>query len=156
MASKGQTGNGTVLSIGTGTGTPETFTPIVQMRSWQFSGQEAKYEDLTNADSPTLIAGGPVVEESIPSVLQPGTMAVSGIFVADDPGRTALVTAYNAQTLHNFKLQLKAPAGKTTGILYAFAAYVQGQSLPDLDYSKISTIKVTLKISGTITETPAA
>lgn len=155
-ASKGMTGRGTILSIGIA-GSPETFTPVLQLRTFQPSGQSAKYEDLTNADSPTNANGNVVVEETLPTTISPGTYAFGGVFLPSDPGQLALLTAFETQALTDFKLQLlKGPGQAATGNLYAFSGYVQDMPLPDVDYSKIATFKVTIKITGVIARTPGA
>lgn len=153
MSTKAITGKGTVLSMLVG-GTP---TPILQVKTWQFSGQQAKYEDISNADSPTTDGGACIVEESVPTTISAGQLSVSGIYLASDPGQAALATAFNQQTLTDFTLQLPKASGQMTkGNLFTFSAYVQDMPLPDLDYSKAATFKVALKITGLIEVTPGS
>lgn len=145
------TSRGTTLSIGSGT--PVT---IMQVKQFSFSGVAAKYEDATNLNSPSV--GAAVLEEAIPGTVSPGTATISGQFLPTDAGQTALLTAYDAQTLASFSLQLpKAPGQTTTGNLFAFSAYVQDMPLPDtLDVGKPITFKVTLKLNSIITITPGS
>lgn len=153
MATKSITGKGTVLSIVDGT----TKTPVLQVRTWQFSGQQAKYDDITNADSPTTDGGVSVVEEVTPTTISAGQLAIGGVYLASDPGQSTLADAFNTQELTDFELQLPKASGQTTkGNLFAFSGYVQDMPLPDLDYSKASTFKVTIKITGLIEVTPGS
>jgi hypothetical protein len=150
-ATKGFTGKGTVLSVGSG-GTSETFAPVLQIKTFQFSGQTWKYDDITNASSPQTGVG--VLEEALPSTMSGGTLAVSGVFLPSDVGQLALATAFNAGTLTDFKLQLPIANGQTTlGNLYAFSGYVQEFPLPDIQFDKALTIKATIKINTIIAVT---
>jgi hypothetical protein len=148
---KASTGRGTVLSIGSG-GTGETYLPILQVKTWQPSGQQWKFDDVTNGNSP--VAGAGVLEEAIPATLSAGTWAIGGVFLPTDPGQLALATAFANGTLADFQLQLPASAAQPTkGNLYAFSAYVQDMPLPDLQFDKAQTFKCTLKINTLITVT---
>jgi hypothetical protein len=150
-ATKGYTGKGTVLSVGSG-GTSETFLPVLQVKTFQFSGQTWKFDDISNAGSP--VAGAGVLEEALPSTMSGGSLAVSGVFLPTDPGQTALATAFNSGTLTDFKLQLPLAPGQTsTGNLYAFSGFVQEFPLPDIQFDKALTIKATIKINTVITVT---
>ncbi len=150
-STNGYTGKGTVLSIGSALTTP-TYTPVAQIKTFQFAGQVWKFDDVTNADS--TAAGSGVVEEAIPTVMSGGTMAISGVYAPDDTGRDALATAFGAGTLLPYKLQLPVGPGQTTtGNLFAFNAYVQDMPLPDVQFDKSMTFKCTLKIDGVITVT---
>ena len=153
-ATKSVQGAQTILSIGSG-GTNETFTAILQLKTYQFSGQQWKYDDVTNAGSP---AQGPgVFEEPLPVTMSGGTLAVSGVFLPSDPGQTALAAGFNGGTLIDFKLQLpKAPGQTTAGNMYAFSAYVQEFPLPDIQFDRAMTIKASLKIASPIVLTPGS
>jgi hypothetical protein len=151
--SKGYTGKGTVLSIGSG-GAGETFTPIAQLKTGQFSGQKMNFDDITNFDSPQMGSSGVAMKESLPSSADPGTLAIAGVFLPGDTGYTALDAAYQAGTLTDFKIQLqKGPGQATTGNLYVFSAYVMERPLPDLQWDKVLGFKATLQIQGDITVT---
>ena len=146
MGTKSSTGKGTTLSIGSG-GTSETFTPIMQVKQYQFSGVQAKYEDVTNLDSPTV--GAAIQEESISSTVSPGQLKLSGLLLPSDAGQAALYAAFKTQSAYDFKLQLGLASGQTTaGNLYTFSAYVQDPPLPEtIDYSKPITFSTTLKLN---------
>jgi hypothetical protein len=151
MPTKGTTGKGTVLSIVT-TGTTPTTTPILNMRTYSFSGQSVKFDDITNLSSSTQ--GTVIVEESLPATMDPGTLTASGIWIPSDPGYEAIVAGFTANTLLNFTLQMPiAGTQTTTGNLYSFTGYIQDNPLPDADYSKAITIKITIKLNSAIVPT---
>ncbi len=151
MSTSGYTGKGTVLSIGSALTTP-TYTPVAQVKTYQFSGQTWKFEDVTNNDS--TAAGPGVIEEFVPTVVSGGTMAISGVYAPDDIGRDALAAAFASGSLLPYKLQLPVgPTQTTAGNLFAFNAYVQEMPLPDVQFDKAMTFKCTLKIDSVITVT---
>src|SRR5882762_5252731 len=136
MASAGFTGKGTVLSIGSG-GTSETFTPILQMKTFQFSGQTIKFDDITNVNSP--VQANAAFEEAIPALVSGGQFTTSGVFLPSDPGQIAMSAAFNG-VLTDFKVQLpKGPGQTTAGNLYAFTGYVMDEPLPDVSFDKTLT-----------------
>ena len=150
-ATKGFTGKGTVLSIGSG-GTGEQFTAIVQVKTFQFSGQKWSFDDATNAGSPAVGVG--VLKESIPSTMDAGDMAIAGIFLPSDPGQLALATAFNAGTLTDFKLQVGLGPGQTVvGNLYTFSGYLQELPAPNIQFDKIIDFKASIKLNTVITVT---
>ncbi len=149
--SKGYIGKGTVFSIGSG-GTGETFVAVAQLKTAQFGGQKMNFEDITNLDSASV--GATVLKEQMPTTADAGTVALSGIFLPSDAGQTALTTAYNG-ALTDFKIQLpKGPLQTTTGNLYTFSGYVSEQPLPDIQFDKVLTFKVTITLTTPITSTP--
>ena len=151
MATKGVTGRGTVFSIGVA-GSPETFTPIMNMRTYSFSGNTVKFDDISNLNS--SVNGGVIVEESIPASEDPGTFTASGIWIPSDAGQTALAAAWGTHGLTDFKVQFPiAGAQTTTGNLYTFSGFLQDNPLPDADYSKAITIKFAIKLNTAITPT---
>jgi hypothetical protein len=155
MATKALTGRGTTLSIGNGA-SPEVFTAIMQVKTYQFSGQQASYDDITNTGSAVSGTSNVAIEELLPSKVSLGTLALTGVFLPSDAGQTALSTAFTNQTLTDFKLQLPlAPGQTTTGNLYTLSAYIQDFPLPDLQWDKAATFKATLKLMS-LTVTPGS
>ena len=152
MATKSGTARGVVLSIGGSGSSGETFTPVAQLKSWEFSGKKWSFADVTNGDSPAVGPG--VLEESIPNKLSPGEMALAGVYLPGDAGYLALQAAHNSGALTDFKVQLpKIGSQATSGNLYAFQAYVQDDPLPDMQFDKEMTFKTTLKLNSLITVT---
>jgi hypothetical protein len=154
MSGKGTTGIGATISIGVA-GSPESFVPIAQRTTYAFSGQTVSYDDVSSLDSP-IVAGG-ALEENIPAKYSGGTFKATGAFLPSDTGYTALMSAFNAGTLTDFKVQLPKGNGQTTaGNLYAFSAFISDMPLPDVSFDKAMTVSLTLKINTAITITPGS
>ena len=149
---KAVTGKGRIFSVQTAAGSPPTLVPVLNMKTYSFSGQSVKFDDVSNLNSPTN--GGIIVNEVIPATEEPGTLTLSGIWIPSDPGQTALEAAWTSHALTTFTVQ--APIGgaqTTTGNLYTFTGYLQDNPLPDLDYSKAVTIKFTIKLNSQVVTT---
>jgi hypothetical protein len=152
--SKGFTGKGATLLIGTG-GTGETFTSIAQVKNPQLSGQTWSFDDITNLQSPAVGPG--VLEESIPNKMSPGKLDFDGVFLPGDAGQTALGTAFATGALTDFKLQLPCGPGQTTnGNLYTFSGYVVDYPAPQISFDKTVTFKTSIKLNTTLGFTPGA
>jgi hypothetical protein len=155
-ASKGFTGKGTTLSIGSG-GQSETFTAIAQLKTIQFGGQKIDFDEISNLDSPQMGTSGTLLRERMPSAADAGTLDASGVFLPGDAGQLALDTAYKSGALTDFKIQLpKGPGQATTGNLYAFSAYLAERPLPDVQFDKTVTFKMKLQLTTDITITPGS
>ena len=144
--SKAGIGLGTMLSIGSGTGSPETFTLVGEIKTITQSGRQVATEDVTNMQSSA--------REFIPTLLDSGTWDLAGNRVSSDAGQIAMEAAFASYQNHDFKIQLPLGAGQTTsGDVFAFNALVQ-----EIDYSlavdKAVTFTAKLKVSGSITVTP--
>ena len=146
-ASKGFIGRGTVVSIGVA-GTPETFTPVAQLRTAQFNGQKLNFEDITNLDSP--LVNSTVLKEQMPATADAGMLEISGIFLPSDAGQMAVAAAYGAQDPTDFKVQMPKGPGQQTGNLYTFSGYVAEQPLPDIQFDKVVTIKFRVQLTTPI------
>lgn len=145
MASKFVLGRGTVLSISTDGGT--TYIPVNQLKTIQFSGGKSDLEDITNMGSPGAF------REYAPTLLDAGQAALQGIFDPEDAGQLALSAAWIAQALLTVKMQFPKASDQTTvGLMRTFTAYVSEDNL-DAQFDKTSTLAVTLKITGPITDT---
>jgi|SRR5579884_4436444 len=148
MASKAGIGLGTTLSIGTGTGTPETFVLVGEVKSLTQNGRTVATEDVTNMQS--------TAREFIPTLVDSGTWDVTGNYVGSDVGQQAMETAFSTLVNHNFKVQLPKAAGQTnTGDTFSFTALIQ-----DLNYSigvdKAVSFNARLKVSGPVNRTPGS
>lgn len=152
-ATKGGTAAGAILSITSGA----ELVPILQLKTFNLPAAKWKYDTVTNSSSPT-VAGGQVIEESVPTSVDPGEASFSGVFLPSDPGQLAVATAFASGAAVPFTLQLKPIAGQvTTGNLYSFTAYVQSMPVPDgLDAEKVALVKINLKLNTIMTVTPGA
>lgn len=151
--SKGYTGRGTVLSMGVSPAT--TFTPVAQVKTFQLNGQKWTFDDITNANSPAVGPG--LQKESIPSEVDPGELAIGGVYLPSDPGQEMLTAAFNAGVLYDFKLQLPlGPGQATAGNLIAFSGYLEDPGMPDVQFDKALTFKATVKLQTMLTVTPGS
>jgi hypothetical protein len=154
MITKGGTGAGAVLSIGSG-GAGETFTPILQIKTFQLPEAKWAYDDVTNAGSPSVGPG--VLKENLPATVDCGEGNFGGTWLPSDPGQLAVSTAFSTGVPTDFKLQLKPIAGQlVTGNLYTFSGYVQTNPVPDIQADKTATIKLSIKLTTLISVTPGA
>jgi hypothetical protein len=152
MSSKAGTGAGAVLKINT---TGSTYVAIAQVKSFAFGGQKWSLDDITNAASPA--AGGGVIKESIPAILDYGTMDVEGVFYYSDTGQQTLMTNFQDGALTNFKFTLALMEGETTtNTEYDFAAYITDMPAPVTSFDKAITFKCSLKINNLPTFTVGA
>jgi hypothetical protein len=146
-------GAGSTLSCATSaTG---AFTPINQLKQITYSGTKSDYSDLTNLGSPSYAPGGPPSKEYAPSVITPGTAAITGILApAGDAGQTTVTAAFGTQTLMYFKHQFAAAAGQTTGPVRTFAAYVSEKPAMNAQLTEAVSFDFSLQINGIINDTP--
>jgi|SRR5215472_11207170 len=152
-ATKGFTGKGATFSIGTTPSPASTFTVIAQLKTLAFSGQKWSFDDITCLSSPVVGAG--VLEESLPTKVSPGELAIAGVFLPSDAGQPLLLAAFNSGGLNDFKVQLPVGPGQTTtGNLYTFSGYVQDMPTPDIQVDKAINFKATIKLNTLLTLTP--
>ena len=152
MATKGSTGKGAILAIGSG-GTGETFTSVMQLKQIEISGQTIKFDDLTNLGS--TAQGAVTLEEAMPVTASPGQIKISGIFLPTDPGQMSLASAYLSAALTDFKITFPLFPGQTaSGMIYAFSGWVQDMpGAVSIDFSKTITFSTTIKLNTPITVT---
>jgi hypothetical protein len=150
----GATGSGVVLSIGNAA-SPPTYTSILQLKSISWTQPTLGTEDATCLSSPTI--GNATVKQYLPTVIEPGKLEATAIYLSTDTGLGALSTAFSTQTISEFKLQfpvITAFGQTTTGNLYSFSGYVLEQPLPDgIDPTKLLTYKVSIQITTAVTFT---
>lgn len=145
---------GSVLSIGTGSGTPETFNAVGELTSFQILDGEAKTIDITTLDSTAIEKWIGLPDE--------------GSFTADlncnfgDVGQTAMRAARAAGTKKNFKLVIPAgPAGTPVGAsasgitTITFAGYVKSFRVTGQKDS-ILAVQAKVEITGPATISVAA
>lgn len=145
------TGAGATLSIGA------TPTVINYWETISPSGQKTNTVAITNASSPVAGTAGLLTSEMLPTIIDSGTWDLAMKYVPSDPGQAALLDAAQNGTLEPFTLLLKKSASQTTsGTSIAFSAFVTSLPVPDVQYDKEVTVKVTLTVSGGHTITPGA
>ena len=149
------TGHGVVFSINTGTTAAPVWTPIAQLNQFSFSGSQLSFEDITNAGSPMQC--NVVLKEQMRTTMDPGTMELQGFYLPEDTGQQALSTAFNGATLNQYKLVLQpGPGQSSTGNSYTFGGYVKSMPVPDINGTKVLTLKVSITITTAITLTLGA
>ncbi|HEY3972319.1 MAG TPA: phage tail tube protein [Candidatus Sulfotelmatobacter sp.] len=145
MTTKAYTGAGSSLQT-----SPDgvTYTPIAQVKMIKPSGAKLKTGDITNLSSPTT-SGGVVVDEFIPTTMDPGTYDLTGI---TDPGNSTyfnLMTLQETATLEYFKLVLPDTSN------FKFQGYLTDFTPADIDVSKPIEFTAKIKVSGPSTFTQA-
>lgn len=147
QTSTGIPGAGTQIEYGTG-GTGETFTALVEPESITPPNPKWTYAKVTNLSSPAVGPG--VLEEQIPTVYDPGTFSATFIFTtANEPGRLALLAAFNAQTILDYKLILPGAGVDATS---AFSGRVSEMAYEGISADKTLTYKVSINLTTTVTE----
>lgn len=146
---KAQAGNGTAVSINTGTNSTPIWTLIGEIDDFTQSGTQNKSEDATNLES--------LAEEFIPTILSPGKFAGAMNRVSGDAGQLAVRASFNAvpPTLVQYQVQLLKNGSQTSsGDKYVFTAMVEEfNDLGKVSPSGIIKTQFGFKISGPITFT---
>ena len=151
--SKGQTGQGSILSIGSITGTgsgSETFAALGELVSLDFDGGSRTINDATHMLSNGKVKLGGLLDEG------KVTMTCNRLPVGADPGIAALKAALYTGGAYDFKFVLgpDAAAGQVvSGDTRAFSAIVATGPKLSFTVDKIAQISFTLEIAGVITET---
>ena len=140
-----QAGTGTTIGIETA---ESTYTDIGEVLDISLDGQQNSTIDTTDLSSTgkTFIGGLPDY----------GSVTLNYKRAASDAGQTAVKSAFASADITGFKITFPKTTGQTSGDTMTFDALVTGWSLDGLSTDKVITYKVTLKISGAITETAGA
>lgn len=147
QTSKGVLGAGTVLEYGI-PGTGETFNALVEPSSITPPNPKWTYQPTTNLASPAVGVG--VLKEQIPSEYDPGTMSATLLFTtANEAGRQALLTAFNAGTILDYKMILP---GAGTDATMSFSGYVSEMAYENISPEKVISYKFTATLTTTVTE----
>jgi len=144
---KAQIGYGDVVAVSVDGGT--TLTQVMGTSNIQYSGQR---RDMLESTSTTSVGG---YKEYIPALKDPGSFTFDVSFDPSDAGQLAVAAAYDSGVTLTVKHYLKAQTGFTTGPIYSFSGTVESFPLPGSDTSKITTLSVSIRISGPITTTAA-
>jgi hypothetical protein len=144
MATKAYTGAGLSVTVNGST--------VGQVKQVQVPVGKWATDDISNAASPA--AGSGVIKEVLPTVLDPGECSISGVFVYNDAGQAALLTAFNTGALVPVVITLPKGEGQTsTGNTYSFSGFVTDAPMPDTSFDKSITFKTTIKANTVITVT---
>lgn len=143
--SKAQAGRGTQLSLGglTGAGGAETFTPIGEVKTTGISGVQFDQEEVSNMDSG-------VYKEYLATMIDPGTLDLSGNRISTDAGQQAVEAAFLTGLKYDWKMVLpinKQAGQTTTGDTFVFSGFVKSRDIP-VDITKAIAWTVKLQLSG--------
>lgn len=147
---------GTVVSISNapnlGTGGSETFLPITEILTVDFSGAKRTVLDTTNMNS--VFTSGSVSStyaEKLDTIADAGSVKLTMNRIPNDPGQLQLATAFALGGKWSFTVQLppnKLVGQITTGDLYSFTSIITGGPEFTLDPQKVSVLSYSLDISG--------
>jgi predicted secreted protein len=98
--------------------------------------------DITNTDSPRVVSGGLIYEETLPTIVSPGDVDFSGVFGPDDASQILLQEAQDQGSLNVWTITLPNSRG-----FWTFSAYVSEIPM-DVQYDKEVTFAGKLSISG--------
>lgn len=141
MATKAMTGAGASLTVG--------GSAVGQLKTIQVSTAKWSMDDITNTGSPAVGIG--VIKEIIPTVLDPGECSLDGVWLYNDVGQQALLTAFNAGALVVCVVTLLKGEGQTTtGTTLTFSGYVNDPPFPDISFDKALTFKASITITTQI------
>ncbi len=130
---------GIVIKRGSGTGSPETFTEIPDVKSFSGPGGSASVIDVTNLSS--------TAKEKRMGLHDEGQLSFTMHYNPSNAVHTSLRTDRANRTLRNFKM-IFTDSGDTE---WSFAAYVTGFTVQG-GVDAVVEASVTLEISGPITE----
>jgi predicted secreted protein len=142
--SKAFSGQGTILSMGNG-GSPETFTPVAELKTINFSGLKVDAVDVTNMESLNA------TREKLPTLIDSGEVNMTGNYIAHDSTQQALRTALQARSVLPWTVTL--PEGSIqvpTDLLpgqFQFNGFLTELAI-DLDVTKEATFTAKITITG--------
>lgn len=140
--SEGVIGLGTLLKIGDG-GSPESFTPIAEVKDITGPGLTREFAEFTHQQS----SGG--YREYKPTFKNSGDVTFRCNFLPDDATQgfatTGLLKDYEDGTLRNFELVFPDP-GATKASFSAYVANIQ----PSAPVAGALELNVTLRVTGPV------
>jgi len=142
--SKAVSGAGTQFFIGTPVTTP-VYSPVAELKTFSVSGSKNDTEDITNADSTGR------AKEYLITLLEAGTMAIAGNYIASDVGQGMFRGAFASGVTTPFKMILPLQNGQTTtGETWTFLGIVEENDI-NISYSTALSFSAKIKITGIIT-----
>lgn len=129
---------GKTITIGSATATPAEWTQVKEIRSIKPSAGSAGKIDVTDLDSDT--------KEYEAGLEETGTVAVEFLDKVSDAGQAAVLAAYDAGTLTNFKITLTGASIRTFE-----ATVTKFSTIPDLAVDGAQVGNFELQINGAVT-----
>src|SRR4051812_28853143 len=139
VASKAQLGYGSTFSMGAGS--PVVYTAISEIGSISFADYTVSEIDVTNLGSPNT------TEESIPGMLKPGTIEMTGNYIGDTSQQN-IDTIAIARTI--FPWKITSPAGTAGTLTVTGYGYIVKKETGPMEPNKKIDFKVSVRVSGAI------
>lgn len=139
MSSNAIETQGVVIKRGDGTGSPETFTVIPEVISFDGPGGSGNVIDVTDLSS--------LAKEKRMGLHDEGQLTLEINYIPDNTVHADLRSDRENRTLRNFQIVFT----DTSDTTFDFAAFVTGFSISG-GVDGVVTASVTLEISGAITE----
>jgi hypothetical protein len=139
-------GYGAIFSTGVLASGSVTYTAVANIASISFEGFTVPEVDVTNLLSPNM------TKESIPGLLTPGSISLTGQFT-NDAGQAELVTLGTSRTVFPFEVTAALNGGKTYTL--QGNGYVTKLSRGPFEADKSVEFKADIKVSGAFLETIA-
>jgi hypothetical protein len=141
-------GAGTVLSIGSPTGTTgtETYVPIGELNDFKFDGWKMGTTNNTNFDSGQ-------VAQKLGTILDYGTLSGTYNNVSNNAGQMALLAAMKSGVAYDFKLQLPVQpllSQSTAGDSYALSGIVTEAGGFDISQTKVSQASFSIDLNSVV------
>jgi hypothetical protein len=120
-----------------GTATPNTWTQIKELKAIKPGGASTSKIDVSDLDSDAA--------EYRVGLVDNGTLSADGFDSVTDAGQTAVLAAFNAQTVNTYKLALTGGSTRTFD-----AVVTKFGTLPDVAVNGVQTQSVEWQISGAV------
>lgn len=144
VASKAQLGYGSAFFMGTGS--PVTYTEISEIASVAFADYTVSVIDVTSLASPNA------TEESIPGLLKPGTIEMTGNYIGDASQQAIDPMAISRAI---FPWQIVAPASGGKTLTVSGFGYITKKETGPMEPNKKIDFKVSVQVAGAVTWTVA-
>ncbi len=135
-------GYGSTFSVGSGTGTI-TYTPTAEITTINFAGFTVSDVDVTHLQSPGSVM------ESIPGLLKPGTIELSGNYTGE-ASQQSLTTLGQARTV--FPWQITSPLQDSKTYTLTGNGYVSKLQKGPFDANKKVDFSVSIQVTGAFDE----
>jgi hypothetical protein len=134
------------FSIGSNA-SPVVYTPTLEIKSITPNLATIPVIDATNLQSPNA------TEEKLPGLIKPGTVDIVGSFIGDTT-QLAILPLAEARTVFPFKITAPVNSGTQTYTLTG-TGFISKYDHDAIEPSKIQDFKMSMEITGTITEAVA-
>lgn len=145
-ASQAVLGYGSVFNIGTTASGSTSYSAVAEIATINFGGFTVPEVSVTHLQSPNAM------EESIPGLLKPGTIELTGNFTAD-ASQQNLTTLGQNRTIFPWQITSPLQSGKTYTL--SGNGFISKLQKGPFDATKKVDFSATIQVSGVFTETIA-